>query len=112
MEEQKLDLILNELRNLNNRVTNIEQNMATKDELAEMKKIMATKDELAEMKIELSNIKQNMATKDDVADINFIKQAVIEINQDVKQILEDQKSIHEILGEHEVAIRSLRRKPV
>lgn len=79
MEEQKLDLILNEL---------------------------------AEMKTELSNIKQNMATKDDVADINFIKQAVIEINQDVKQILEDQKSIQEILGEHEVSIRSLRRKPV
>lgn len=79
MEEQKLDLILNEL---------------------------------AEMKTELSNIKQNMATKDDVADIKFIKQAVIEINLDVKQILEDQKSIHEILGEHEVSIRSLRRKPV
>lgn len=60
LEEQKLDLILNEL--------------------AEIRKVMAT--------------------KDDVADINFIKQAVIEINQDVKQILEDQKSIQGILGEH------------
>lgn len=30
----------------------------------------------------------------------------------VRQVQEDQKSIFEVLGEHEVAIRTLRRKPV
>lgn len=45
-------------------------------------------------------------------DNQFIKRAVIETNEDVKTILEDQKSIHEMLGEHEISIRTLRRKPV
>lgn len=47
-----------------------------------------------------------------INDIPQVKQAVLETNQDVKQILENQKSINEILGEHEVSIRTLRRKPV
>ena len=35
-----------------------------------------------------------------------------EVNLKLDNILEDNKSIHEILGEHEVSIRTLRRKPV
>lgn len=35
-----------------------------------------------------------------------------EVNQKLDNIIEDNKSIHEILGEHEVSIRTLRRKPV
>lgn len=33
-------------------------------------------------------------------------------NQSLKQILDDQKSIFEVIGEHEVSIRTLRRRPV
>lgn len=56
----------------------------------------------------------------------IIRQAVLETNENVKnikaslenlseqvsQLSEDQKSVREILGDHEVAIRTLRRKPV
>ncbi|CAH0119247.1 hypothetical protein PAE9249_01746 [Paenibacillus sp. CECT 9249] len=35
-----------------------------------------------------------------------------EATSKLETIIEDQKSIHEILGEHEVSIRTLRRKPV
>ncbi|MGN7286512.1 hypothetical protein ACTHP3_16430 [Shouchella rhizosphaerae] len=56
----------------------------------------------------------------------IIKQAVLETNRIVKniktnienlsdqvsQLSEDQKSVREILGDHEVAIRTLRKKPV
>lgn len=35
-----------------------------------------------------------------------------EVNSKLDNIIEDNKSIHEILGEHEVSIRTLRRKPV
>ena len=73
--EKKLDLILIELQKLNGRVTNLEH---------------------------------NMSTKDDVADIRLIKPAVIETNQDVKLILDDLKSIHEILGEYEISIRTFK----
>lgn len=84
--KEVLHPIHNELQELNQRVSSIE---------AEQKEIKAT-----------------MATKKDVAEIPFIKQAVMETNQEIKQVLENQKSTHEILGEHEVSIRTLRRKPV
>ncbi|WMM33135.1 hypothetical protein [Shouchella clausii] len=40
----------------------------------------------------------------------MIKQAVMETNKNVKQLLEDQKSTYEILSEHDVAIRAIRRR--
>lgn len=35
-----------------------------------------------------------------------------EVNAKLDKIIEDNKSIYEVLGEHEVAIRTLRRRPV
>lgn len=96
---EKLDFILDELKKMNERFISIEANMATKDELVQING-------------RLSNVEANMATKDDVATLPYVAQAVLEINEDVKQLLENQASIFELLGEHEVAIRSLRRKPV
>ncbi|MFP7286820.1 hypothetical protein SFC15_11385 [Shouchella clausii] len=40
----------------------------------------------------------------------MIKQAVMETNKNVKQFMEDQKSTYEILSEHDVAIRAIRRR--
>ncbi|BAD63101.1 conserved hypothetical protein [Shouchella clausii KSM-K16] len=40
----------------------------------------------------------------------MIKQAVMETNKNVKQLLENQKSTYEILSEHDVAIRAIRRR--
>lgn len=39
-----------------------------------------------------------------------IKRAVLETKDDVEQIMSDQKSFYEIIGEHEISIRSLRRE--
>ena len=35
-----------------------------------------------------------------------------EVNMKLNSLLEDNKSFHEIVGEHEVSIRTLRRRPV
>ncbi|MGN7284217.1 hypothetical protein ACTHP3_04610 [Shouchella rhizosphaerae] len=40
----------------------------------------------------------------------MIKPAVMETNKNVKQLLENQKSTYEILSEHDVAIRAIRRR--
>ena len=80
------------------------------DEIQSLKSQMNNRFDTIETNMSL--LERNVATKADVIDITQINQAVIETNLNVKQILDDQKSIHEILGEHEVAIRTLRRKPV
>ncbi len=49
------------------------------------------------------------AVYDQVADLTEFK---IEITQKIDSLIEDNRSIHEILGEHEISIRTLRRKPV
>lgn len=46
------------------------------------------------------------------AELDNIHHQLARIQGSVNEIKEDQKSIHEILGDHEVAIRTLRRKPV
>ena len=35
-----------------------------------------------------------------------------EVNEKLGTLLEDNKSMYEVIGEHEISIRSLRRKPV
>lgn len=37
---------------------------------------------------------------------------VVSTKENIEQLIDDQRSIHELLGEHEVSIRTLRRKPV
>ncbi len=96
-----------DVQTLKSDVQTLKSDMHTvKSEQATMKQAIAENTERIRL------IETNMATKKDVADIPLIMQAVIETSQDVKQIREDQKSIHEVLGEHEISIRSLRRKPV
>lgn len=46
------------------------------------------------------------------AEMDNFQHRLAKIEGTLNEIKENQKSIHEILGEHEVAIRTLRRKPV
>lgn len=126
----KLDILLGEIKKVNDRLNGIEAVMATKDEIANL----VTKDEVANIitKDDIANLATkdgianmatkddiaNMATKDDIANLAtkadietlpLVTQAILEINTDVKKIMEDLKSIHEILGEHDVSIRTIRR---
>ena len=45
-------------------------------------------------------------------DVHKLHGKVEENSKKLDALAEDQKSIHEILGDHEVSIRTLRRKPV
>ena len=86
MSEQ-FALILTELQKLNARVTNIENVMATKDDI--------------------TSLAARMATKDDVADLPFIRQAVLATNENVKLLMNNQQVIFETLEKHEMAICNL-----
>ncbi|MCQ1528821.1 hypothetical protein [Lutispora saccharofermentans] len=46
------------------------------------------------------------------AQLETINKRLDTTNEKIDTIIEDNKSIHGLLGEHEVAIRTLRRKPV
>jgi hypothetical protein len=41
-----------------------------------------------------------------------LQEEVSSINKNIGQLIADQKSINELLGEHEISIRTLRRTPV
>lgn len=114
----KLDIVLTELKKANERLTAVEAAMATKSDITSIEAKMTTKDDITSIeakmatKDDITSIEAKMATKKDVEEIPYIAQAVLEINNDVKRLVENQASIFELLGEHEVAIRSLRRRPV
>ncbi|MCQ5366130.1 hypothetical protein NOW01_14180 [Anoxybacillus salavatliensis] len=113
------------LRQILDKLNKMEANMATKQELAEIKAeleevkaSMVTKQEFEEVKgnmatkQELEEIKANMATKQD---FTLVQQAVLETNEIVKK-LESKIDSHEKLLtllshrslEHEAAISSIR----
>ncbi|WP_163151166.1 hypothetical protein [Anoxybacillus sp. MB8] len=113
------------LRQILDKLNKMEVNMATKQELAEIKAeleevkaSMVTKQEFEEVKSsmatkqELQEVKANMATKQD---FTLVQQAVLETNEIVKK-LESKIDSHEKLLtllshrslEHEAAISSIR----
>src|SRR5699024_4151571 len=96
MSSQNLNLILSEIKELNNKVNNIKQNMTTKSELEDVKQSMATKNELA-------NIKQNMVTKKDLEDVKQIIKVVSEQvatnAENITEIKENQKVIGDVINQ-------------
>ncbi|WP_156013308.1 hypothetical protein [Thioalkalivibrio sp. HK1] len=54
---------MDRLQSIESRVTNVEANMATKGDLAEMKK------DLAEMETKVASMEARMATKEDLAEM-------------------------------------------
>lgn len=71
-------------------------------------------DSIKSQQWENSQILRALEHKADVhkAEMDNLHHQLAKIEGTVNEIREDQKSIHELLGEHEVAIRTLRRKPV
>ncbi len=113
-------LILTELQKLNARVTNIELNMTSKSDIASMTTKydianMTAKDTLSNIvtKDDIASLAATVATKDDIvdtADIPCIRQSVLETNANVKQLVENQRSFFEMLGEHDIAIHSINKR--
>lgn len=131
MSEEKLDLILAELQSLNVRVTSLETNQQLmRDELKATQESMSqflTKDDLKSFatKDDLKNFAtkddlKNFATKDDLKPIyedlshlkeeqSVIKQAVLETKEEVNEMKQNQGTFFEMIGEHEVSIRNIRK---
>ena len=57
-------------------IASIEQRMATKDDIASIEQRMATKDDIAAVNKRIDQIEQTMATKDDVALVPAIREMV------------------------------------
>ena len=128
--DEKLDLILQELQS-------IKQEIGTmKLEIKSVKQEMgAMKQEIESMKQEMGAMKEEMlALKSGQKELHLISRAIRDrqeetdaklesLSMDVHQLhgkveqnseklnllIEDHKSVHEVLGEHEVSIRSMRR---
>ncbi|TBL70080.1 hypothetical protein [Paenibacillus thalictri] len=109
MSEQMLQHIIDQLSQINDRLTHVETNMATKDDISNM----ATKDDISNMATKDDIAK--LATKEDIAILPFIQQAVLETNETVKRIELTQERHSKIIDllsarsiEHESILKQLR----
>ncbi|WP_066187558.1 hypothetical protein [Gracilibacillus timonensis] len=94
-----------DITNMKNDITNMKSDMSKMNG-----DITNMKSDISEMKEELATAKQEreVIRKTVVQNVENIE----ELKTTVNEIKDDQKSFFEIVGEHEVAIRTLRRKPV
>lgn len=98
MSDAKLNLILNKLQTMENEI----QGMKTQlEENTQITKAIHHRQEETDAKLEGLSL-----------DFAKLHGEVVSTKTSIAQLVEDQKSINELLGEHEVSIRSLRRKPV
>ncbi|MGM8215625.1 hypothetical protein ACLIA0_08610 [Bacillaceae bacterium W0354] len=84
---------------MSSELTRVEGTMAT--ELFRIKGEMATKTDINELKNEIQDMKLEQ---------KLIKQAVFETNDNVKHLQETQDSMYEMVGSHEIDIRTIKRK--
>ncbi|MBU5442843.1 hypothetical protein [Paenibacillus sp. MSJ-34] len=126
MSDQILNQILEELGGIKTELGGVKEDIkGIKAELGGVKEdIKGIKAELEEVKAEQRKTNERLDRLETKVDrqevtINAIFEQTAnliefrsEATSKLETIIEDQKSIHEILGEHEVSIRTLRRKPV
>ena len=125
MSDKKLDLILNELQSVKDGMDSMNSEMQSmKGEINSMNgEINSIKDEMNMMKSQLDeNTKltkaiyhrQETDAKLESMSLENVKinAELVSINENITQLINDQKSINELLGEHEISIRTLRRKPM
>ena len=81
--KEDVAMLKDDIRVLENRVSHIEQTMATKDDVASIEQRMATKDDVVSLQSgmralehRVERIEQTMATKDDVALVPAIREMV------------------------------------
>jgi predicted nucleic acid-binding Zn-ribbon protein len=105
--EGLLQQILNELKSLNGRVSNIEAEVTSiKSDVSNLKSDVSNlKSQVTNIETRVTNIETNMATKDDVADIPAIKQAVLEASEKINEVVNGQERQDKIL--ESLSLRSL-----
>ena len=93
--ESLMRQVLDELKTMNGRITRLEENMATKSDIQDLR--IELRSEIQDvnsnanhrfdtLEMKMSLLEKKMATKDDIADIPAIKVAVFETNGTVKRI--------------------------
>lgn len=126
MSDKKLDLILKEIQFVKNDVQSMKNEMTSmKAETHAMKdELHSFKDEMNIMKSQLDENTQltkaiyHRQEESDAAleslslDHAKIHEDIASVKQSISQISADQKSINELLGEHEISIRTLRRHTI
>lgn len=105
MNDKKLNLILNELKELRSEQQGMKNEIETiktqLEENTQITKAIHHRQEETDAKLEGLSL-----------DFAKLHGEVVSTKTSIDQLIEDQKSINELLGEHEISIRSLRRKPV
>jgi DNA mismatch repair ATPase MutS len=122
--EEFQQLILAELQEMKAKLGELPQIKRQLADLPQIKEQLADLPQIKEQLTELPQIKEQLAElpqiKEQLADLqnklNGISEQTAaltefktEVNQKLDLIIEDNKSIHEILGEHEVSIRTIKR---
>lgn len=90
---------------VNNRFDDVDKRFAEVD-----KRFADVNKQFAEVNKRFDKIESDI--KEIKEERSFIKRAEMETDESVKFLLENLRSIYEMLGEHEVSIRTLRRKLV
>lgn len=110
---EELKIVRGEIKAVKGELTGEIQ--AVRGELKE--EIQAVKGELKTVGEEIKTLRQDIGRIDNTLKAVYNQTAVLtefrtETNKKLDNIMEDNKSIHEILGEHEVSIRTIKRRPV
>lgn len=116
--DENLGLLKNDVATLKSDVATLKGDVATlKSDVATLKGDVATlKSDVATLKSDVAIIKTDLHRLEGRMDAVYEQTAELlefktEITEKVDIIINDNKSLQEIIGEHEIAIRSLRRKP-
>ena len=109
--EKVMEQILTRLTSMDENIGLLKNDVATlKSDVATLKNDVATlKSDVAIIKTDIHRLEGRMdAVYEQTAELLEFK---TEMTEKVDTIINDNKSLQEIIGEHEIAIRSLRRKP-
>ena len=110
--EEFQKLVIEKLINMESKVTSLDIKVSSMDSKVTSldKKVSLMDSKVTSLDTKLSSIENKLdAVYEQTANLTEFR---TEANAKLDFLIEDSKSIHEILGEHEVSIRSLRRRPV
>ncbi|MEW6624018.1 MAG: hypothetical protein AB1420_12965 [Bacillota bacterium] len=117
--EEFQKIVLKKLTNLEEKQTGLEEKFSNLEE-----KFSNLEEKFSNLEEKFSNLEKRQQNLEEGQKIfakkldlvyeqtGFLTEFRTETNRKLDSIIEDNKSIYEILGEHEVAIRTLRRRPV
>ena len=111
--------VLQEFKGLKQDIGDLKQDFSTlKQDVGTLKHdVTDLKQDVSTLKHNVTDLKQDVDKIDKTLKIVYdhvgtLTEFRTEVNMKLNSILEDNKSIHELLGEHEVSIRTMRRRPV